>query len=83
MEQEVSERFGTMQELRDRAFALERFEAWDRGHAFSPKPSEAIAAVSFLYRMLSEEARRREDDPDFSGVQLMLGALGKLGRSFG
>ncbi|MEN8162771.1 MAG: hypothetical protein ABFS37_01470 [Acidobacteriota bacterium] len=83
MEQEVSGRFGTMQELRDRALALASFETWDRGHAFSPEPSEAIAAVSSLYRMLSEEARRREDDPNFSGVQLMLGALGRLGRCCG
>ena len=83
MKQEDRGRFGTIRRLRERAAALGRFEAWDRKHSISLEPAEAIAAISSLYRLLPEEARRREDDPQFSGVQRMLDALSRLGGPVG
>lgn len=79
MKQEDKGRFGTIHRLRERAVALGRFEAWDRKHSIYLEPADAIAAVSSLYRLLPEEARRREDDPHFSGVQRMLDALSRIG----
>lgn len=69
--------------LRERAAALARYEAWDREHAVHLEPAAAIAAVGSLYRLLPEEARRREDDPRFEGVGRMLDALALLGRPGG
>ena len=78
-----SSRFGSTERLRKRAEALARYEAWDREHPEPMDPAAAIAAVSSLYRLLPEEARRREADPEFEGVGRMLDALALLGRSGG
>ena len=67
--------------LRERAAALERYEAWDRAHRDPLEPAAAIAAVGSLYRLFPEAARRREDDPEFEGVGRMLAALARLGRT--
>ncbi len=72
-------RFGSAEGLRDRAAAMARYEAWDRAHPVLLEPAAAIAAVGSLYRLLPEEARRREDDPEFEGVGKMLDALARLG----
>ncbi len=78
-----SPRFGSAKQLRERAAALARYEAWNREHALYLEPAAAVAAVSFLYDLLPEAARRREDDPRFEGVGKMLDALALLGRSGG
>ena len=83
VKQEDRGRFGTIHGLRDRAAALAKFQAWDREHGMHLEPAMAISAVNSLYRLLPKEARSREEDSRFSGVQRMLDALGRLGRPGG
>jgi len=78
-----SSRFGSAAALRARARALARYEAWDREHPEPLEPAQAIAAVAALYRLLPEESRRREDDPELEGVGRMLDALSLLGGARG
>ncbi len=74
-----SHRFGTIEVLRDRARRLAVYEAWEREHPVELDPAAAVAAVDSLYRLLPEEDRRRDDDPEFEGVGTMLDALARLG----
>ena len=74
-----SSRFGSAADLRDRSRCLAGYEAWDREHRVAMEPSAAIAAVASLYRLLPEDARRREEDPEFAGVRVMLDALARIG----
>ena len=62
-----------------RNLALKAFNKWEAEH---PRPErdleQVFASLGTIYDLLPEEARRRNDDPTYLGVQTMRRALRHL-----
>jgi hypothetical protein len=68
----------TREALLARAAAFEEFAEWEKHHPISLDPSQALAAVGWLYELLPEAARQRPVDA--SGVQELHRCLAGLNR---
>lgn len=67
--------------LRERAEALARFSAWERGRETSLAPADALSGVAFLFELLPKPSRTRSIRTE--GVQHMHRCLAVLGRPAG
>ena len=71
----------TAEGLRQRARGLEAFARWEKAHPHRIEGAAALAAVGGLYELLPLEARSREADPDFEGVQRLHAIFERWGRA--
>jgi len=62
----------TAEGLREKARAFDAFARWEEEHPHRLEGIAALSAVGCLYDLLPPEARTRETDPEFEGIQRML-----------
>ena len=70
--------FGTKEEVLARLDGFRRFNEWEERHPVELTPQESLAIADELYSMLSDEARMRNDDPEYHGVRAMTAWLSRL-----
>lgn len=60
----------TKEELLDYLAKMKRFNEWEEKNPPPPlTPQNALAAISGLYRLMSEEGRRYVEDPTHEGLR--------------